>query len=211
MTTIPIMIDIKNKEVVVIGGGHIATRRLERLVDQEARLTVISPTATAEISRWADQELVTWKPRNFEYQDVEKAFMLIVATNDPVSNAAARKAAPPNCLVNAVAEAEFGNIHFPAHFTRGKLSIAVSTNGASPMLAKKINQELANQFDDRYDQYLEFLFAARLLVKKARISSPDKKAYLRTFLDESFLQNAIQQQTLRELQLLVDKTKQNID
>ncbi|EIM08057.1 precorrin-2 dehydrogenase [Planococcus antarcticus DSM 14505] len=205
MTVIPIMIDLEGKRVVIVGGGRIAERRLDSLLDNGAVMIVISPSVTPEISRWAEEGKMIWKQQSFEPTDAEDAFMIIIATDDLAVNAAARKAAPPHCLVNASAEAESGNIHFPAHFKRGKLSIAVSTNGASPMLAKKIKHELKNQFDERYEQYLEFLFNARQLLKQIQLSRSTKEEYLRAFLDESFLQSEAQQQTLRELRLLVNR------
>lgn len=205
MTVIPIMIDLEGKNVVVVGGGRIAKRKLDGLLDSGAALTVISPAVTPEIIGWAEESKLSWKQKNFEQKDAKSAFMLIIATDDPTVNAAVQKAAPPNCLVNAATEAEAGNVHFPAHFKRGKLSIAVSTNGASPMLAKKIKQELQNEFDESYEQYLEFLFEARQLIKQTCLSKNRKEEYLRGFLDPSLLQAKAQKETLRELQLLVTK------
>lgn len=205
MTVIPIMIDLGNKNVVVVGGGKIAERKLDGLLDSKASLTVISPSVTPKIYRWVEKGQIEWKQKKFEPKDAEEAFMLVIATNDPVVNAAAQKAAPPNCLINASAEAESGNVQFPAHFNRGKLSIIVSTNGASPMLAKKIKHELQEQFDGSYEQYLDFLYHARQLLKQTELSRNTKENYLRNFLDKSFLSSEVQQHTLDELRLLAVK------
>ena len=207
MTVIPIMIELAEKKVVVVGGGRIAKRKLNALLDSGAVLTVISPTVTPEINRWAEEGKIQWKQKNFDPTEAEEAFMMIIATDDPVVNTAAREAAPPHCLINASTEAEAGNIHFPAHVKRGKLSIAVSTNGASPMLAKKIKQDLQTQFDENYEQYLEFLFEARQLLKQTQLSKSTKEQYLRRFLAESFFQEETQQKTLHELRLLVHEKK----
>lgn len=207
MTVIPIMIEMKGKKVIVVGGGRIAKRKLSGLIDSGAELLVISPVADPAIIAWDDEGKILWKQKCFEPGDAEEAFMMIIATDDPATNAESRKAAPSNCLVNASDEAEAGNIHFPAHVKRGKLSIAVSTNGASPMLAKKIKQDLQSQFDESYEQYLDFLFEARQLLKKTMISQNAKEEYLRGFLDESFLQVASQEASLRELRLLMNKKK----
>lgn len=207
MTVIPIMIELEGKKVVVVGGGRIAKRKLGSLLDSGAKLTVISPSVTLELNRWAEEGKIVWKQKCFEPKDAEEAFMMVIATDDSAINSAARRAAPPHCLVNASTEAESGNIHFPAHVKRGKLSIAVSTNGASPMLAKKIKQDLQAQFDESYEQYLDFLFEARQLLKQSRLSRSAKEEYLRGFLAESFLQEEAQQETLRELRLLVNEKK----
>ncbi|WP_298824927.1 NAD(P)-binding protein [uncultured Planococcus sp.] len=207
MTVLPIMIELAEKKVIVVGGGRIAKRKLNALLDSGAVLTVISPSVTPEIKQWAEEGKIQWKPKNFDPKEAEEAFMMIIATDDPVVNAAAREAAPPHCLINASTDAESGNIHFPAHFKRGKLSIAVSTNGASPMLAKKIKQDLQTQFDESYEHYLEFLFEARQLLKQTQLSKSRKEEYLRSFLAESFMQEETQQETLHELQLLATEKK----
>lgn len=205
MTVIPMMIDLENKSVVIVGGGQIANRKLDGLLDSKARLIVISPSVTVEINQWAEEGKIKWKQKKFEPKDAEEAFMLIIATDDPLVNAAARQAAPPNCLVNASAKAESGNVQFPANFKRGKLTIAISTSGASPMLAKKIKHDLQTQFDDSYEQYLEFLHNARQLLKQTKLSKKAKEGYLRDLLDSSFLLEEIQRNTLLELQLLAKK------
>lgn len=207
MTVIPIMIELEGKKVIIVGGGRIAKRKLSGLLDSGAELMVISPAADPAIIAWADEGKIIWKQKCFEPTDAEEAFLMVIATDDPAVNAEARKSAPSNCLVNASTEAETGNIHFPAHVKRGKLSIAVSTNGASPMLAKKIKQDLQKQFDESYEQYVDFLFEARQLLKKTTISQNAKEEYLRSFLDESFLQNASQEASLQELRLLMNKKK----
>ncbi|WP_223634966.1 NAD(P)-binding protein [Planococcus sp. 4-30] len=207
MTVIPIMIELAEKKVIVVGGGRIAKRKLNTLLDSGAVLTVISPAVAPEIKQWAEEGKIQWKQKNFDSKEAEEAFMMIIATDDPVVNAAAKEAAPPHCLINASTEAESGNIHFPAHLKRGKLSIAVSTNGASPMLAKKIKQDLQTQFDESYEHYLEFLFEARQLLKQTQLSKSRKEEYLRNFLAESFMQEETQQETLHELQLLATEKK----
>ncbi|MGH2318734.1 NAD(P)-binding protein [Planococcus sp. SE5232] len=207
MTVIPIMIELAEKKVIVVGGGRIAKRKLNTLLDSGAVLTVISPAVAPEIKQWAEEGKIQWKQKNFDSKEAEEAFMMIIATDDPVVNAAAKEAAPPHCLINASTEAESGNIHFPAHLKRGKLSIAVSTNGASPMLAKKIKQDLQTQFDESYEHYLEFLFEARQLLKQTQLSKSRKEEYLRSFLAESFMQEETQQETLHELQLLATEKK----
>lgn len=207
MTVVPIMVELEGKKVLVVGGGRIAKRKLDNLVDSGAKLTVISPAVVPEIAGWAAEGKIRWQQKSFEPQDAEEAFMMIIATDDAAVNRIARDAAPPHCLVNAATEAVSGTIHFPAHVKRGKLSIAISTNGASPMFAKKIKHELQLQFDERYEQYVEFLFEARQLLKYAPLSKNAKAEYLQSFLDESFLQEEAQQETLLELRLPANEKK----
>lgn len=196
------MIDLKNKQAVIIGGGKVASRRIAGLLDSEAVITVISPEATDDIKNLHNENMLTWKQKNFTSSDVQDAFLVIIATNEESVNQKVKNSVPANCLVNAAHHAGAGNLHFPARLKRGNLVIAVSTNGASPMLAKKIRKELSSQYDNRYEQYLDFLLEARTLLKTIKIDKLEKENYLRDFLTDSYLQPEKQEQTLFELSAL---------
>lgn len=202
MAVIPLMIDLHEKKVVIVGGGHVARRRLTSLLESEAELTVISPEILPEIADLYKKGKVIWKNKKVSIEDLAEAFLIIIATNDSEVNETVRKNAPVNCLINASTDAQSGNVHFPSHLKRGKLSIAVSTNGASPMLASKVKSELSTLYDAHYEQYVDFLFEARTLIKKSKLSKEKKESYLREFLDEAYHSPVLQQQTLQKLHSL---------
>ena len=204
MTVIPMMINLTDKKAVVIGGGRIAKRKLESLLNSGAELTVISPDILPEINTLYLEKKIIWKQKRFESSDVAEAFLIVVATNDEKVNAAVIEAAPHNSLVNAASEAEAGNVHFPAHFHRGKLTIAISTNGASPKLAKQVKQDLEARYDENYGQYVDFLYEARQLLKQSSLPRQVKDDYLSEFLSDAFLQPSIQKQTLLKLRSFLE-------
>lgn len=202
MAVIPLMINLHGKKVVIVGGGHVAKRRLISLLESEAKLTVISPKVLPEIADLCKKGKVIWKNKEVSLEDLSEAFLIIIATNDKVVNETVRKNAPANCLINASTDAQTGNVHFPSHLKRGKLSIAVSTHGASPMLASKVKNDLSNLYDAHYEQYVDFLFEARTIIKESALSKEEKESYLREFLDEAYHSPVLQQQTLQKLQSL---------
>lgn len=202
MAVIPIMIDLQEKKVVIVGGGKVAKRRLESLLESEADITVISPEALPEIQELSLLGNIKWKQKEVSKHDLTEAFFIIIATNDYSVNEAVKKYAPAHSLVNSSFEAEEGNVHFPSHFKRGKLSIAVSTHGASPLLASKIKNEIASHFDENFESYLEFLYEARKLIKEKNLSRQEKDNYLREILKNSYQAPELQENMLKKLRTL---------
>ncbi|UOQ93899.1 NAD(P)-binding protein [Halobacillus shinanisalinarum] len=200
MTLVPLMLDLKGKKVVVIGGGHVAKRRVDSLLDTEAFLTVISPKLIPELIHHHEKARIDWKQKYFSPDDVEGAFLIITATNNRTANRIVVESAPSDCLINAADEADAGNVHFPAHFERGKLTVAISTQGASPLLAKKIKKDLSCQYDERYEQYLDFLFEVRQLLKQSSFSHQERNNYLHKILSEVYLDPQTQKEMLHSLE-----------
>ncbi|GGH88486.1 precorrin-2 dehydrogenase/sirohydrochlorin ferrochelatase [Pullulanibacillus pueri] len=205
MNTLPLTLILKGQITVIIGGGKVAARRVSSLLELSTRLIVISPEACPKIRALHEEKKLEWRQKRFEPLDLNDAFMVIGATNDPEVNREVAASAHDHTLVNIVDQPDLGNIHFPAHFTRGKLSIAISTHGASPLLAKDIKKELSEIYDERYSQFLDFLDDSRELIKSASLSKEEKWDYLSQCIDKRFLDPRKQTQTLIELRDLVKK------
>jgi len=207
MAVTPIMIDLNKKHVVIVGGGQVAERRMNILLESGASITVISPEIKKGIrERWGEGKL-TWKKKHVEASDLQNAFMIIVATNDPYTNQSVIQAAPPNSLINAATEANSGNVEFPASFTRGKLAISVSTNGASPQLTAKIKNELRNIFHENYESYVDFLYESRQLIKQSVLDKSHQKLLLKELLSNGFLDKQKQVIALTWFRKLAAKTE----
>lgn len=152
----PVMLDLANKHAVVIGGGTVATRKvLTLLTSSEANITVISPEISDTLKHLAQTEQIIWRKKQYECVDIEKAFLVIVATNDKELNRSIAKQCKPHQLVNVASEAKYGNFIVPASLRRGNITISVSTDGLNPRMAKKVCNEIALIFDETYETYLE--------------------------------------------------------
>ncbi|MFC4024319.1 NAD(P)-binding protein [Oceanobacillus longus] len=187
MTAVPLMIELREQNVVIVGGGHVAERRIHSLLQGGASITVISPVIEEGIRFHWEKGNLKWKKKYFESHDVDGAFLIVVATNDSMVNESVIEASPPNSLINAVAEADKGNVEFPAFFRRGKLTIGISTNGASPQLSTKIKRDLQTVYSEKYEDYLDFLFESRQLIKKSTFDKMHQKLLLKELLSDSFL------------------------
>ncbi|MDL4842241.1 NAD(P)-binding protein [Aquibacillus rhizosphaerae] len=199
MTSIPLMVDLKEKRVIVVGGGKVAQRRISTIINTGASIVVISPHITPVINEWYQQDKIEWLEKEFSVGDLDDAFLTIIATNNSTINKMATESAPKQTLINAVEDAELGNTKFPIHLKRGRLSIAISTGGASPILAKKIKHQLNQTYDERYESYLDFLFEARSLIKQTSLPIHKKKELLQKLVSDDFLTYEEQQHELLAL------------
>lgn len=182
----PILLNLEGKHVVVIGGGTVAFQKLKTLEGTKATITIISPLIISEIEKWIHQHNAKWLRKLYEPADIEKADMIIAATNDPKVNQTIRLHKKDRQLVLQVDNAKKGDFLVPAVVRRGKLSIAISTDGASPSLTKKIKKDIDQQFDDRFGEYVDFLHEARQFILKEIQHSERKRSCLKRLLDPIF-------------------------
>ncbi|WP_339230846.1 NAD(P)-binding protein [Oceanobacillus sp. FSL K6-2867] len=196
MPLTPLMVNLSGKNIVLVGGGYVAGRRIQTLLESGAQLTVISPEIGKEVRVHWEKGRIKWIQKHVEPNDLDGAFLIIVATNNPIVNQSIILAAPPNALVNAAADAVKGNVEFPSAFRRGKLAISISTNGASPQLTRKIKEQLQTIYNENYETYVEFLFESRQLIKRSVLNKMEQKQLLKELLSEVFLDPSKQRQTI---------------
>ena len=161
----PICLDINDRHCIVIGGGRVAARKVQGLLDHGARVTVISPELTGELAALHAADRLAWRERPYREGDLGGAFLVIAATDDPQVQARVHaEAEEGNILLNVADVPKWCNFILPATVRRGDFTLAVSTGGKSPALAKQLRQELEAQFGEEYAILLEVLGALRPLV-----------------------------------------------
>ena len=190
MNEYPVSLNLKGKRVVVVGGGRIALRKLNGLLGCGAILTVVSPEINEDIKNLVNFDNITLVEREVCGSDLQDAFLIIAATNSFEVNEFVINQAGDNQLVNASHQADQGNVSLPATLRRGRLIISVFTGGASPLLARKIRDDLSFQYDQSYAKRLESLYEKRLEIKGENISDSEKRKVLEIggfdALNESF-------------------------
>lgn len=186
METYPIMMNMKDKVVVIVGGGLIAYRRLIGLFQAGAKITVISPVIHEKIEELLTTNQVIWKNKMFSPADLDGALFVVAATNDKIVNENVALSTRNNQLVNIVDNPEMSNFHVPARLQRGDLTISVATGGASPILSKVIQSELATIYDESYEDYLKFLAITRKQVKQLHLDQAEKMKLLKEVTDQSY-------------------------
>ncbi len=156
----PVTLNLTGKRCTVVGGGQVALRKVTSLTEQGANVTVISPELTDELL--AMQEQFVWK--NCAYQDgmLQGSFLVIAATDSrAVNHAVAEWCEENQVLVNVVDSREESSFTVNAMVQRGDLLLAVSTNGISPAVSRRIRQELEQYYGPEYGVMLEILAQAR--------------------------------------------------
>ena len=198
-TNYPIMLQLDGKKVVVIGGGKVAERKVIGLLGTGAQVAVVSPEATKEIQTLFLDGKIVWLKKFFSGEDLQDAALIFAATDDKDLNQSVKSLAGIHQLVTIADDPDHSDFHLPAHVQRGRLSIAVSTGGASPILAKKLRAELEQQFDERYAEYIDFLFAARQWILKEVEDPSLKRKLLTVIVSEDFLNSQNRAEDFRRL------------
>ena len=137
----PAYLNITGRRAVVIGGGEVAERKTVQLLASGAEVTLVSPNATPELERLGSVGRVRWIRRVYAPGDLAGAWLAIAATDDPaVQRSVHAEAERERTLLNVVDVAELCGFIAPSVVQRGPVTIAVSTGGASPALARKIRE-----------------------------------------------------------------------
>ncbi|WP_312094720.1 NAD(P)-dependent oxidoreductase [Niallia sp.] len=190
-----LLVDIKDKHCVVVGGGKVAYRKVILLLEEEANVTVISPEVCSELEELSKNGKIQLFQRKGADEDFTDAFLTIAATNDRQENRRITQRLKSISLVNDASSFEEGNCQIPASFKKGRLHLSVSTNGASPKLAKKMKEEWQQTYDDNYIAYIDFLYQVRTLLKQKSFLSDASNAILDEILDDAYRDSA----TLRNI------------
>ncbi|MEX6347470.1 NAD(P)-binding protein [Staphylococcus ureilyticus] len=198
----PLMVDISQKQIVVIGGGKIAERRINLLKTYTKLIQIISPTLTNNLKQLVDKQEIQWRNKIFESSDVQDADLIITATNDTNVNQSILQAKPDKALINMAGQALAGDVLIPSILRRGKLTISVSTQGASPKLASQILAELQQHFNSTYGDYVDFLYECRQQVKRSSLSSEEKDRFLKQILNNKYLKITKQNEVRKWLSAL---------
>lgn len=147
----PIFLNIRGKRCVVVGGGAVALRKVKALLEHEASVKVISPELCPELSQLAKSRAIQVLQRNYNGRDLQGVFIAIAATDDgEINNKVAEEARAKGVLVNVVDDSEHSDFIVPSQLRRGDITIAVSTAGKSPALARKIRTRLEKDFGAEY-------------------------------------------------------------
>ncbi len=155
----PVFLDLKGRRAVVVGGGRVAERKVAALLAAGAAVTVVSPTLTERLRKEVTLRTIRHVPRGFKKNDLEGAFLTIAATDSPEINREVAALAP--ALVNVVDVPTECNFIAPSVVARGDLTIAISTGGTSPALAKTVRKELEGIYGNEVSGYLRFLRGIR--------------------------------------------------
>lgn len=161
-TLFPIFLKLAGRRCVVVGAGKTAEEKISSLLACDALVTVVAPSATPKIQGWVHDEKLFWAKKRFDGQDLDGAFLTVIATSSKAVNRAAfEEAQQRGILCNVVRDRAYCDFYYPAVVRRGPLQIAISTAGHSGALAQRLREELEREFGPEWENWLHWLGEAR--------------------------------------------------
>ncbi len=165
----PVNLDLRDRRVVLVGGGAVAARKARRLIAAGARLCVVSPRLETGLAALAASSSLTHLARTYLPGDMEGATLVFAATDDAAVNlAVAAEAKARGILVDVIDAPRESGFTTPAVLERGDLLITVSTGGASPALSRRIVDRLQPLFGPEYAEAIALLGEIREKILTAK-------------------------------------------
>ncbi len=199
----PVFIDVTERTCVVIVGGAVGQEKVVKLLESDAEVLVISPVVNQKVRDMADAGQVTWEQREYKPGDLAGAFIAIAATDDnTVNRQIAAEAQERNVLLNVVDVTHLCTFIAPSVARRGEVTIATSTGGASPALARTFREKLTGSRILEYADLAPVLASARAELREASlVVKPD---HWQTQITEELLDMVQAGQTDEARKMLMD-------
>ena len=175
---------LSGRRCLVVGGGDIGLEKVEGLLAAEGDVCLVAPHAIPALEGLAAEGSIAWERRAYRPEDLEGTFMVIAATNDTDVNIGVYDDAEKRAmLVNVVDVPPLCNFILPAIVRTGPLAIAISTAGASPALAKRIRDQIADEYGEPYARLAIMLNDVRGWAKGTLPTYQDRKAFFESIVN----------------------------
>ncbi len=186
----PVYIDISKRKCVVAGGGDVAERKVERLLECGARVVVIGNELTPNLEAMKNEEKISHIPDNYKNDYIEGALLVIGATDrDEINERIYRDSRERGILVNIVDDPAKCDFIVPSVFQQGDLSIAISTGGKSPALARNLREELEQRYGHEYRILLNIMGDIREKIISRGEPSDENRKLFESVLNSDILQH----------------------
>ena len=184
MEYLPIFIQVKNRPCLVVGGGAIAARKVALLRKAQAVVLVVSPELCPELQTLKQEKLIQHQAREFEDSDLDECVAVIAATNQrAVNEHISALAYRQRLLVNVVDNPDLCSFIVPSIIDRSPVVIAVSTGGASPVLARLIRTKLEGTIPAAYGRLAKLVEGFRDKVKTAFPNVESRRGFWEKILE----------------------------
>ena len=185
----PVNLDVRHRKCLVVGGGKVAERKVESLLHCGAKVCIVSPDLTDGLRNLADRGIISFVKRRYVTEDLEGCFLVISAVDDSETNSKiADDCLERNILVNVVDDPARCSFTVPSVLRRGPLCVAVSTQGKSPLLAKKIREQLEDLFGPEYSEFVELMGRIRQQVMENVSDREKRRRIFECLIDSNILE-----------------------
>ena len=175
---------LQGRRCLVVGGGEVGLEKVEGLLACGGEVTLVAPDAVEPLRELAEEGSIRWERRPYRTEDVDGAFLAIAATGDTDVNIRVFEDAERRAtLVNVVDVPPLCNFILPAIIRTGPLAIAISTAGASPALAKRIRDQIADEYGEPYARLAVLLNEVRGWAKGTLPTYQDRKEFFESIVN----------------------------
>ncbi|MGH2956695.1 MAG: precorrin-2 dehydrogenase/sirohydrochlorin ferrochelatase family protein [Solirubrobacterales bacterium] len=201
---------LKGRRCLVVGGGEVGLEKIEGLLLCGGDVALVAPEAISAVAQLAEEGSISWERREFREADLDGAFLAIAATSETDVNIAVSEAAERRAmLVNVVDVPPLCNFILPAIERSGPLAIAISTAGASPALAKRMRDEIAERFGEPYARLAVILNDHRGWAKRTLPTYQQRKQFFEGIVNgDPDPVEMVREGRERELQQLIEAAKE---
>ena len=211
MNYYPLYLDIKKRRCVVVGGGDVAERKVERLVDCGAEVVVVAKSLTAKLEISRRNGWILHIDDEYRSEYIDAAFVVIGATDNAEINAGIyRDAEDRGLLVNIVDKPEMCNFIVPSVVQAGDLTVAISTGGKSPALARRLREDMEGRFGWEYEMLLNIMGELRERILKRGNLSEQNRDIFESLLDSDMLSYIREEEWGRLEKLIFDLTGEKL-
>lgn len=188
----PMFLKLEGRQCLVVGAGKVGEPKIGGLLETGAHIRVVAREASPVVREWARERKLELELRPFLAEDLNGAFLAIVATNSrSLDERVYQEAQRRGVLCNVVDVPDLCDFFYPAVVRRGDLQIAVSTAGQSPSLAQKIRQQLEKQFGPAYAAWVAELGETRKLILASDLDKERKLELLHSLASREALEAAL--------------------
>ena len=188
----PMFLKLEGRQCLVVGAGKVGEPKIGGLLETGAHVRVVALDASPTVREWARAGKIDLELRPFVADDLDSAFLAIVATNSRSLNERAyHEAKRRHVLCNVVDVPDLCDFFYPAVVRRGDLQIAVSTAGQSPSLAQKLRQQLEKQFGPGYAAWVAELGETRKLILASDLDKERKLDLLHSLASREAFEAAL--------------------
>ena len=190
MRYFPMFLDVENKPILVVGGGEVACRKVDSLLRAGANVTLVSPKVAPYLKQLVDESKLHWVQNFYSSHILSKDYLQVWATTDnpSLNHQVYNDAKKLGVLVNVVDDLPYCDFITPSMINRGRIQIAISSGGASPVLVRNIREKLETVLPQNIGLIADFGASKRNSIKESLPTVDDRRKFWERFLSSSLIE-----------------------
>lgn len=189
----PVNIKMNGRTCLIIGGGHVAHRKVRTLLEEKAAVTVVAPEICHDLEALCREGSILWRRECYEPPMCDGFFMVVSATGDKkIALSVQVEADMKGFLYNAADFPALGNCHIPARIKKDGLMVTVSTEGRSPAMAKYVKNWLALEIPDTYGQWLDRMGTLRSVLQEELADAEQREKFWSLAFEHQVMELVVQ-------------------